>query len=138
MLRLSNLADYAVVALVELARADSRLAAPELAERTGIAVPTVAKLTGMLTRAGLLAATRGVGGGVELARSAQRIRLTDIVEAVDGPIGLTTCLHENASDCAIGSLCAVRPHWPLINARVREALAEVTLADLTKRQVEPV
>lgn len=136
MLRLSNLSDYAVVAMVELARAGERLAAPDLAERTGIAPPTAAKLTGLLTRAGLLESARGASGGVMLALPAEAISLIDIIEAVDGPIGLTNCLHDGAENCCIGSTCAVRPHWPVINMSVKRALGEVSLADLAL-QKEP-
>ncbi|MGB3723886.1 MAG: SUF system Fe-S cluster assembly regulator [Pacificimonas sp.] len=130
MIRLSNLADYAVVAMVRLAEADSRMSAAALAEATGIPAPTAAKLTVLLTRAGLLDATRGAAGGVSLARTAQDVRLTDIIEAVDGPIGLTQCLHEGAEDCAIHSTCSVKPHWQTINRTVRSALSDVKLSDL--------
>ena len=135
MLRLSNLADYAVVALVHLAEDGARMSAAALSAGTGIPAPTMAKLTGVLTRSGLLAAERGVAGGVSLARDPADICLTEVVEAVDGPIGLTQCLHDDAADCVIGSTCRVRPHWGVINARVRAALADVTLADLLKERV---
>ncbi|MEM8826440.1 MAG: SUF system Fe-S cluster assembly regulator [Pseudomonadota bacterium] len=130
MMRLSNLADYAVVAMVALARSDVRMSAGRLAADTGIPTPTAAKLTVLLTKSGLLDATRGAHGGVSLARSAAGIGLVEIVEAVDGPIALTTCLHDGADDCVIGAACQVRPHWPVINRKVRAALSNVTLADL--------
>ncbi len=129
MIRLTNLADYAVVVMTAAARApDRRFSAAELAAETGVPAPTAAKLTGILTRAGLLESARGATGGVRLGREAAEISIADIVEAVDGPIAIAQCLHEKASDCALEANCAVRPHWPLVNARVREALADVTLA----------
>ncbi|EMD83561.1 SUF system Fe-S cluster assembly regulator [Pacificimonas flava] len=133
MIRLSNLADYAVVAMVALARSGDRLNAADLGQKSGIPAPTAQKLAGLLTRAGLLASVRGAGGGVHLARRPQAIRLTEIIEAVDGPIGLTQCLHEGAEDCIVGANCSVKPHWTLINARVRAALSDVTLAELMQR-----
>ncbi|MGB7405787.1 MAG: SUF system Fe-S cluster assembly regulator [Pacificimonas sp.] len=132
MLRLSNLADYAVVAMARMANLDHRTSAAALSEETGIPAPTTAKLTKILAKEGLLDATRGATGGVALSRAPEDIRLTDIIEAVDGPIGLTQCLHEGAEDCALGSTCRVKPHFALINSRVRDALADVTLADLAK------
>ncbi len=130
MLRLSNLADYAVVAMVRLAEDATRTSAARLAGETGIPAPTVAKLTVLLTRAGILESTRGAAGGVALASAPDQIRLSDIIEAVDGPIGLTQCLHEGAGDCAIHSTCSVKPHWQTINRTVRNALSDVRLSDL--------
>ena len=54
---------------------------------------------------------------------------------MDGPIAIAQCLHGD-TDCGLEANCAVRPHWPLINARVRDALADVTLAAILA--AEPV
>ena len=133
MIRLTNLADYAVVVMTAAARApDARLSAARVAELTGIPVPTVAKLMGTLARAGLLTASRGVAGCFSLAGAPDSICITAIVEAVDGPIALTNCLTGESHDCAIGGHCTVRGHWAPINEAVRAALAAVTLADLLR------
>lgn len=132
MIRLTNLADYAVVVMTAAARAPGRrFSAAEIAMQTGVPAPTAAKLAGLLSRAGLLASARGVAGGVQLGRAPAEISIADIVEAVDGPIAITQCLQgEGGHECALETGCAVRPHWPLINGRIREALADVTLADI--------
>ncbi|MGI4877180.1 MAG: SUF system Fe-S cluster assembly regulator [Janthinobacterium lividum] len=136
MIRLTNLADYAVVVMTAAARSvDPRLSASAVAAMTGIPVPTVAKLMGTLKRAGLLASTRGVAGGFRLARPVDAISVADIVEAVDGPIALTNCQHGQVSACALEGSCTVRPHWAPINIAVRAALAAVTLADLARPPV---
>ena len=131
MLRLTNLADYAVVVMTAAARcADGPLSAGTVAARTGIPAPTVAKVMGLLKRGGLLASSRGVAGGFRLVLAPVAISVADIVEAVDGPIALTNCQHGEVSACALEGSCAVRPHWRPINIAVRAALAAVTLADL--------
>ena len=131
MLRLTNLADYAVVVMTAAARCnDGPLSAAVVSVRTNIPAPTVAKVMGLLARAGLLASSRGVAGGFRLAASPAAISVADIVEAVDGPIALTNCQHGEVSACALEGSCAVRPHWKPINLAVRAALAAVTLADL--------
>jgi FeS assembly SUF system regulator len=131
LIRLTNLADYAVVVMTAAARApNARLSAARVAELTTIPVPTVAKLMGTLARAGLLTASRGVAGGFSLAAAPESISVAAIVEAVDGPIALTNCLTGESHDCAIGGHCTVRGHWAPINEAVRAALAAVTLADL--------
>jgi FeS assembly SUF system regulator len=131
LIRLTNLADYAVVVMTAAAREPlARLSATRVAEATGIPAPTVAKLMGTLARAGLLTASRGVAGGFSLALAPAAISVAAIVEAVDGPIALTNCLSGDASDCTIEGHCGVRGHWGPINRAVRDALAAVSLAQL--------
>ncbi len=135
-MRLSSMADYAVVTMSAAARhcGFARVSAAELAEETGLPVPTVQKLVSKLTSAGLLRSVRGVGGGLQLARPAAAITLADIVEAVEGPIALTACAPNGKHDCTIEGSCNVRPHWAVVNAAMRGALAGVLLTQLTQRE----
>ena len=130
-MRLSNLADYAVVLLAAAVRDDgARLTAAGLAERTRVPVATAQKLIGKLAAAGLLVSTRGAGGGFRLARAASAISLAEIVEAVEGPIALTTCVDHGRDDCALDHHCQVKPHWGAVNEALRGALASVSLQSL--------
>lgn len=134
MIRLTNLADYAVVVMTAAAREPTcKVSATRVAEATAIPAPTVAKLMGTLARAGLLTASRGVSGGFCLARGAAEISVAEIVEAVDGPIALTNCQTGEVHDCTITGRCEVRGHWGPINRAVREALHAVTLASLLRK-----
>jgi len=132
-MRLSSLADYAVVMLSAAARhaPGDRLTANLLAEETGVPLPTAQKLMGRLAQAGLLASARGTGGGVRLAREPADISLADIVEAVEGPIAMTACVDDHRHDCGLESACRVRPHWDVVNGTIRDALGGVSLAQLS-------
>jgi FeS assembly SUF system regulator len=136
-MRLTSLADYAVVMMAAAARrsAGERLTATLLADETGVPLPTAQKLTGRLAAAGLLETARGTGGGFRLARRAGEISLADIVEAVEGPILMTVCVDAARHDCALESACQVRPHMNLVNGAVRGALAGVSLDRLAKGEV---
>jgi FeS assembly SUF system regulator len=135
-MRLSNLADYAVVMLAAAARHGSaRLTATLLAEETQVPLPTVQKLVGRLAAAGLLVSARGTGGGFRLARCPADISLADIVEAVEGPIALTACVETGRQDCGIDHHCQVRPHWGAVNDALRGALAGVSLESLSLPRV---
>jgi FeS assembly SUF system regulator len=132
--RLSSLADYAVVMMSAAARhcgATCRLNATTLAEETGLPLPTVQKLVSKLSSAGLLESARGTGGGFRLARPAAAITLADIVEAVEGPIALTACVDGGKHDCCVEETCRVKPHWNVVNGAVKGALAGVSLASLS-------
>lgn len=136
-MRLSSMADYAVVTMSAAARhcGGTRVSAAQLAAESGLPVPTVQKLVSMLTSAGLLHSVRGAGGGLQLARPAAAINLADIVEAVEGPIALTACVETGRHDCALEASCAVRPHWSIVNAALRGALADVPLTRLAQTEV---
>lgn len=129
-MRLSNLADYAVITMCQAAThcGDGRVSAAELASETGLPVPTVQRLVSKLTAAHLLRSVRGVGGGLQLGRPAAAITVADIVEAVEGPIALTACIEDGC--CDYEADCSMKPHWPVINAKLRGALAEITLEHL--------
>jgi FeS assembly SUF system regulator len=130
MLRLSKFADYGVVVMTAAARAaPAAISAGEVSARTGVPMPTVAKLMSAYARAGLLASRRGVAGGAALARPANAVSLLDMIEVVDGPVGMTSCTH-GGGDCQLEGHCAPRPHWDVVNTAVRDALARVTLADM--------
>lgn len=133
MVRLSNLADYAVVVMCQMAMStDARPSAASIAAATAIPLPTVAKLMGTLSRAGLLVSYRGIGGGFALARPAAEISVAEIVETVDGPIALTHCTDPAPGSCVREGICTVKPHWQIINRTIRDALSTVSLADLVQ------
>jgi len=132
-MRLTHLADYAVVMMTAAARrpAQARLSATELADETGVPLPTAQKLMQRLAAHGLLTGTRGSGGGYALAREVAAISLADIVEAVEGPIAMTQCSgSDEPSDCALDAHCRVKPHMGIVGAKVRGALGAVSLQEL--------
>ncbi len=137
-MRLTSLADYAVVMMAAAARhgGGARLSAGLLAEETGVPLPTAQKLMGRLASAGLLSSARGTGGGFRLAREANGISLADIIEAVEGPIAMTVCVDEKRNDCALDGHCLVKPHLNIVNGAVRGALQGVSLATLAQGEVK--
>ena len=132
-MRLSHLADYAVVLMTAAARrpAGARLSATELSGETGLPLPTTQKLMGQLAGCGLLSSARGAGGGFALARPAPEISLADIVEAVEGPIAMSAC-SDGKFDCALDAHCRVKPHMGIVGNAVRGALGAVSLTELAR------
>lgn len=132
MLRISKLTDYGTVVLASLVdRGDDVSSASDIAARTGVAPPTVSKLLKLLSKAGLVSATRGANGGYRLTRSPEQISAADIIDALEGPVSITEC---SASDsrCEHESNCNTGSAWQRINLAIRNALDEVSLKDLAK------
>jgi FeS assembly SUF system regulator len=130
-MRLTHLADYAVVLMTAAARREprARLSATDLSLDTGVPLPTAQKLMQQLASAGLLVGHRGAGGGYALARPVAEISLADIVEAVEGPFSMTMC-SEGRTDCALDAHCRVKPHMGIVGDKVRGALGAVSLQEL--------
>jgi FeS assembly SUF system regulator len=133
MLRVTKLTDYATLVLTTLALASERvLSATELAERARLELPTVSKVLKPLAHAGLVESFRGSNGGYRLARAAEAISVIEIVEAIEGRVGVTECSGEH-SLCELESQCSVRGKWRDINAVVADALRGVTLSEMLPR-----
>jgi FeS assembly SUF system regulator len=130
MLRVSKLSDYATVVLGHLAAAPGRVRpAADLAEAARLELPTVSKVLKLLGTAGLVESYRGVSGGYRLARPPAQISVAQIVEAIDGPIGMTQCA-VHAGQCSHEVHCGVRGPWQRISEVVVRSLREISLAEM--------
>jgi FeS assembly SUF system regulator len=128
MLKITNLADYAVVLVCQISKSRSKLCnTVQLSKYTNIPLPTVSKIMGALTRQKIVTSIRGVKGGFKLTRGADEITLADIIEALDGPIGLTNCAIEGEENCSIGEGCKVKGRWNSVNSSIRNTLAGVSV-----------
>jgi Rrf2 family protein len=131
MLRLSKKADYALLAMRHMAAHVDRGAhsARELAEAYDIPAELLAKVLQRLVRVRLLASHQGMHGGYALGRPADAIPVTDVIEAIDGPLTVTACSDTDHS-CDQYAKCNIRdPLWR-IKDRIVSALAATTVAEL--------
>ena len=134
MLRLSKMTDYAIVLLTYVASGADREthAARQLALSSGLPLPTVSKVLKMISRAGLLVSVRGKHGGYRLVRDAKEVSVADIICAIEGPVSLTECgARQMPLLCDFESSCPVRENWRTINGAVTDALAQLSLEDMT-------
>src|SRR3990167_3620703 len=91
-LEMSKLADYGTVILTTMVHAPERVqSAAELAAAIHVPVPTVSKILKILAREGLLLSVRGAKGGYLLSRAPEQISIAEVINAMDGPIGMTEC-----------------------------------------------
>jgi Rrf2 family protein len=132
--KVSTRGDYASRALLSLA-----LHGPEagptsvrdIADRTGLPQPYLEQILLALKGAGLVRSKRGVGGGYVLAREPDRIPLSAIVSAVDGPIvaGDFGEPHTNGA-CDHEGQCVLLTVWADVGEHMRHYLEALTLADI--------
>lgn len=135
MIKLNKMTDYAAVLLSVLAHNHRQEAAryassAEIASGAGLTRTTAAKLLKSLAAAKLVVAERGKCGGYKLARNPENITVSQIIEALEGPIALTACVEAATDPCSSRKTCFLGGHWEKINIAIAQALDEVTLADL--------
>lgn len=134
MLRMSKLADYGTVILTTMLRQPERpRSAAEIATVIRVPATTVSKVLKILAREGLVQSLRGAKGGYVLARPANEISMADVIEAMDGPIGVTEC-SITPGLCSQERGCPVRANWQRINRIVLQSLQQITLDQM----IEPV
>jgi len=132
MLRISRLTDYAILVLGHMAQdAGTTHAATDLAEASGVAVPTVSKILKALTKSEILKSTRGAKGGYALSRPPEQTSVAAVIYALEGPIALTECESEHGG-CRQSESCHARANWDVINRAIRSALESVSLADMAR------
>jgi Rrf2 family transcriptional regulator, iron-sulfur cluster assembly transcription factor len=126
---LSQTAEYAIRAVVYVARRSDAVPASEIA--TALAVPTryLAHVLNELVRAGVLDSMRGASGGFGLRRPAADIPLADVVSPFDGVAGPSQCLLR-PQRCGTGTPCIAHSEWRRVADTVRGYFHETCVADL--------
>jgi Rrf2 family protein len=131
MTLLSRKVDYALLILSHLHRHAEGGCAREIAARFGLSRSFVANILKDLCHKGFVSSHRGVKGGYALARSADDVRLADLMEALDDRFSLAECTRPVADEnCALTHVCPLRSAVAEVHRRIRDVLSRVTLAEL--------
>jgi Rrf2 family protein len=132
--RVSTKGDYGVRALVELAHhyGEGPIQCAEIASRQGIPEPYLDQLLTTLRRAGFIRSVRGPQGGHALVRRPAEIRLSEVIEALEGPISPIACL--DSADCTKPGACAQREVWAEVRRATHEILDRVTIEELAEKE----
>lgn len=133
-MKLTTKGRYAVTALLDLALHDGEgpVCLSEIAERQDISLPYLEQLFTRLRRHGLVASTRGPGGGYNLGKAAAQIPVADIIRAVDESFDATRCGGER--DCHGGNACLTHDLWEGLSREVHKYLQSVNLAQLMQSE----
>ncbi len=136
MMRFSKKAEYALIALVEMAqraRYNDLVTARFLAKRYHIPQELMGKVLQKLTRHGLLISVQGVKGGYTLARPLEKIAVLEVVQAMDGPLNLVSCNDGKLCDCEQLLNCNIRTPMQIIQDEFTLLLNSITVQDLVTR-----
>ena len=133
MLRINRQTDYAVRVVLALAQQamGSRVSTKEIGRVMLIPQNFLPRIVAELGQANIIATYPGRGGGLELARTSEKITLRDVVEAFEGPLLLSECIEGN-DFCPFEKSCVVRPRWTRLQNVILEELERTTFLDLAK------
>jgi Rrf2 family transcriptional regulator, cysteine metabolism repressor len=134
VMRLGTRARYGMRMMAEMARlfdGSTPLQLHEISETTGISRRYLEQIAIPLKRAALIEGRSGRNGGYLLTRSASRIRLREIIEAVSGPIELVRCV-QVPETCPRNARCHCRRLWTFITDDIRTVLDNYSLANLVE------
>src|SRR5437879_9836590 len=124
MLKVSQKAEYAMRAMVELAlrrakQGNGLIPARTLAESQQIPLRFLEQQMGALHKAGLVESFRGAGGGCRLARDPGEIRVSEVVDVIEGPMYPMYCLNEEDHDCFQDAQCGLQELWGDVHIAIR-------------------
>jgi len=134
-MRLTTKGRYAVTAMLDLALHNERrpISLSEISERQSISLSYLEQLFARLKREGLVASTRGPGGGYRLNRKADAIDIATVISAVDELVG-NRCADIKKSPCGHDSKCLTHDLWHGLSEQIHDFLTGISLADLMQRK----
>ena len=107
----------------------------DISLRQGISQKYLWQVVNPLKVAGLLRATRGAHGGYVLAKSPSRISVRDIVDILEGPVMIVSCV-QSPGTCDRSFSCTARGAWAEIETRLKETMDSITLQHLLAQQAK--
>lgn len=132
-MKLTTRGRYAVTAMLDLAlhAASGPISLSDIAQRQAISLSYLEQLFAKLKRAGLVASSRGPGGGYVLGHGVDAISVAAVVDAVDEHIDATRC--GGSGNCQEGETCLTHALWADLSQRIGGYLSSISLGDLTAR-----
>jgi Rrf2 family protein len=131
MLKLTKKADYALMAMKHLAEhaGQRALSAKDVAVSYGIPAEALAKILQRLAKAGLLHSLHGTNGGYRLARSANTISAFEVIQAIDGPLFITSCVTVRG-ECDQTDRCTIREPLRKVNESIEAVLRRIKISHM--------
>jgi Rrf2 family protein len=132
-MQISTKGRYALRALIDLGlhMDQGPVLRKDIAERQEISSDYIGQLFVELRKTGFIESVKGPGGGYVLAQDADKIRVGDIIRAVEGPIALVQCVGSNSEDaCHRMDSCVTYLLWKRLSETIEGVLDSITLKDL--------
>jgi Rrf2 family cysteine metabolism transcriptional repressor len=136
-MKLSTRGRYGTRILLEIALNPARepILLKDIAQRQQISLTYLEHLIKPLVAAGLVRSSRGPRGGISLAKPADEIRLSEVLQLLEGSMAPVDCVNDPAA-CSRAALCVTRDVWGELKEVIDGYLESVTLQNLLERHKE--
>ena len=134
----SKACEYSIKIMAYMAacqRDNMRVGLKEVASAINSPEPFTAKILQQLVRQGLLVSFKGPNGGFFLERPADKILLREIVEKIDGPSLIDTCVL-GFKNCSGEKPCPIHHNYKPIKEMIQNELLSVSIAQIDKGIIE--
>ena len=137
LLKLTKKADYALMAMKHLAEhsAEGSRSAKDVADAYGIPPEALAKILQRLVKTGLLHSQHGTNGGYTLARAAHTISAFEVIQAIDGPLFITSCITVRG-ECDQSDRCNIREPLRKVNESIEAVLKRIKISHMREEPEE--
>jgi len=134
-MKLSTKGRYGTRALLELAlhQGEGPILLRDIAQRQQIPLKYLEHLVTPLIAGGIIRSTRGAGGGISLAKPPEQVKLSEVIQLLEGSIAPAECVN-NPGVCSRSKLCVTRDIWGELKQAMNGILESTTLQDLVERQ----
>ncbi len=134
---MSTRARYGTRALLDLARhqGSEPVQLKDIASRQNISLHYLEHIITPLVGAGIVRSTRGAHGGLQLVRHPRELKLSEVVQLLEGTSTPVDCISDPES-CARSDLCVTREVWSEMKKAMDVTLNSITMQDLMERQKE--
>ena len=113
------------------------MSADEIAKALGIPKEFISKILQSLTESGIVESKRGKNGGFTLAKDPSKIRLIDVVAAIDGLDIFNSCVLGFPS-CTPDHPCPVHENWGELRTNAYNMLTDETLDKFKEKTLNKV
>lgn len=136
-MRLSTKGRYGARAMLDLSLhyGEGPILLKDIARRQQVSERYLENLIVALKAAGLVTSMRGAHGGFTLAKPPSQIKLSEIIQSVEGSIAPAECV-DDPKVCSRADLCVTRDIWTEMRDAMSAILESTTLQDLVQRQME--
>ena len=131
-MKITRETDYSIRCMLFLSGDPTKVSmVDEISQAMDIPKSFLAKILQKLKRAQLVDSFLGVRGGFKLAKDPTKINLLDIINAMQGGVGVNICAVDEGA-CDRSDECVIHPIWNEIQANIQHTLKGYDLASLVK------
>lgn len=129
-MKLTKSTDFALRLTIFLSKQTCNQTMPNIASTLAIPYHNLTKIVQQLSRAGYIETQQGKNGGIKLAKESHKISLKNIIDIINGPTELSSCLGHKESDCPLVYNCKLKETFSTLQVKINALFEEITIGEI--------